>query len=67
MGSAPRARQGEAPANAGADPTVSPVFRAFPILIVRGRHALVQTRSSSGPLGRAIPLHPGRPGTSWRM
>jgi hypothetical protein len=49
-GSAPRAHQGEAPANAGADPSGIPGLPRFLTpSILAGSHALVQTRSSSGP------------------
>jgi hypothetical protein len=55
-GSAPRARQGKAPANAGADPSGLPVFRAFSHPdSFENWHALVQTRSSSGPLTAGDP------------
>jgi hypothetical protein len=50
MGSAPRARQGKAPANAGADPSGIPGLPRFlTSRIFAAGHALVQTRSSSGP------------------
>src|SRR3984885_13212542 len=50
MGSAPRAHQGEAPANAGADPSGIPGLPRFlTSRIFAAGHALVQTRSSSGP------------------
>jgi hypothetical protein len=50
MGSAPRAHQGEAPENAGADPSGIPGLPRFlTSRIVAASHALVQTRSSNGP------------------
>jgi hypothetical protein len=56
MGSAPRAHQGEAPANAGADPSGIPGRPRFlTSRIVAASHALVQTRSSRGPEGGRSP------------
>lgn len=61
-GAAPRARQGEAPARAGADPDGLPGLPRFPrSLTLESWHALVQTRSSSGPVGAGDPPPPGSP------
>jgi hypothetical protein len=68
-GAAPRARQGEAPASAGADPDGLPGLPRFPRSLtfeIPGTR-LCRPALRAALLGRAIPLRPGRPGTSWRM
>ena len=65
-GSAPRARQGKAPADAGADPSGLPGLPRFvSVPNLRDRHALVQTRfSRSGPSRAGDPPPLGSP---WRL
>ena len=65
-GSAPRARQGKAPANAGADPSGLPGLPRFlSSRLFENWHALVQTRfSRSGPLRAGDPPPLGSP---WRL
>ena len=66
MGAAPRARQGKAPAGAGADPSGLPGLPCFRtgVTFSNGRHAPCRPASSERPLRAGDPPPLGSP---WRL